>query len=115
MHRILSLLCLSALVGGCGSSSSNDTGTLATACESASTALCTRASSCGLLSHLGFSSVSDCVTYLESASACSTKVCPSGKTYNSSQASTCLSDIQKGACGSGAPASCGSGYSSLCQ
>jgi|GEM_PF-2407260 len=116
MHRlILSAVCLSTLLVGCGSSSNNDTGTLAAACESASTDLCNRASSCGKLSQLGFSSVSACISYLESASACSTKVCPSGTTYNSSQASTCLSDIQNGPCGSGLATSCGSGYSNLCK
>ncbi len=112
-RRILSVLCLSALLVGCGSSSPSDTSTLAATCESASNALCTRASNCGLLSSLGFSSVAACVTAAENLAGCSTKVCPSGTTYDSSVASNCLSDIQKGACGSGEPGSCASGY--LCR
>jgi hypothetical protein len=111
---ILAVLCLSALCVGCGgSSSNNDTSTLAATCESASNALCNRASKCGLLSNLGFSSVAACVTAAENAAGCSTKVCAAGTTFDSSVASNCLTDIQNGACGSGEPGSCTSGY--LCR
>ncbi len=113
-QSILAVLCLSALSVGCGgSSTSNDTSTLAATCESASNALCNRASQCGLLSSLGFASVAACVTAAENAAGCSTRVCPTGTTFDSSVASNCLTDIQNGACGSGSPGSCASGY--LCR
>ena len=108
---ILGVLCLSALGCGSGSSNSYDTSTVVAACDSASTALCNRASTCGKLASLGFASVSACVAYAENLAGCSTLVCPSGTTYSSSLASTCLTDIQNGACGSGKPAAC----SDLCQ
>jgi len=75
------------LLAGC---SSTDTGTPAAACNSAISAVCNKASSCN---SLGTISVQECITVGESAANCATASCGVGKTYNSSAASQCISDI----------------------
>ena len=92
MRFALAFVCLSLLVGACGS---NDTSSPAAACNSLANTICNKASQCSLL---GTTSVSTCVTNFETQASCSTQMCPSGKSFNSSAASQCLSDIGNESC-----------------
>jgi len=99
---MLTVVGLSAGLAACGGSSSNTYSSYSTACVAEATDLCNRASRCGIISS---GSVNTCITDFETAYACSAG-CPSGMTFNSAQASTCINDVNSGACGSGVPTSC---------
>jgi hypothetical protein len=111
MRNVLAVLCASVALAGCGSSST-DTSTPQAACNSFVSTTCNRLYACS--SSLPGTAAS-CTTAAEAQLGCSTAACPSGKTFNSSAASQCLSDVNSESCtdinNAVTPASC----SNTCQ
>jgi len=103
MRRLLMLAGLCAVAVGC----SSGTGNPADACNTAANTICNKLSSCGSLNGI---TVAQCVTEAETAATCSTRTCPSGTSFDSNLANTCLNDINSASCtnigGGTFPASC---------
>ena len=89
MRRFLAAASLSALLSACGSDTSNPVA----ACNSFATAVCNKATSCNLS---GITSA--CANNLEAALGCSNAACPSGQSFDSGAASSCVSAINGLSC-----------------
>ena len=100
---MLTVVGLSACLAACGGSSSTTFSSYTAACQAEATDLCNRAVRCGVISS---GTLNTCISDFEMNYTCSTG-CPGGETFNSAQATTCVNDINNGACGSGLPTSCG--------
>ena len=70
------------------------------ACNQAMAAMCERANTCGALSGMGFSSVSECTTNMQALNCSNTSdiTCDPGETFQQSQAKKCISDLKNQAC-----------------
>jgi len=99
MRRVVLAALVVAAVSGC-SSSSNNTSDPVSACKSAINAVCTKLFNCYPSEAAQvYTNVGTCETTL-SATGCTTAntTCPTGKTYNSSNASQCITDYSKQSC-----------------
>jgi len=95
LRRLLVAVGVSALAAGCGTSST-DVSTPVAACNSFVSAGCNKASSCSLLT-TGVT-VSQCITTAEAAASCSTRSCPTGTTYDSAAATSCINNLNAQSC-----------------
>ncbi len=77
-------------------------GSPADACNQAMASVCNKIYSCidtqTIQTTLGYTSQSDCTIKLQAQYNCANLTCPQGKTYNSTNASTCINDINTEAC-----------------
>jgi hypothetical protein len=103
MRKLLMLAGLCAVAVGCSSSN----GDPASACNNAVNTICNKLSSCNSLNG---STVAQCITAAEAAATCATRTCPSGTSFDSNLATTCINDINNASCanvsGGTFPASC---------
>jgi len=107
MRSLLVAASLAALLSACGSDTSNPVA----ACNSFASAICNKASSCNVS---GITSA--CASNLEAGLGCSTAACPSGQSFDSGAASSCISAINGLSCTDAGndlengtlPSSCGS-------
>jgi hypothetical protein len=102
MHRTLSALLLAAVVG-CGGSGNNgsagNTSDPVAACKNLFTTLCNKLFQCnpsGAAQAYGSSSA--CVTALSGNCNAAGTACPSGTSYNASNAATCINDYANESC-----------------
>ncbi len=94
MRRLLLAIGLSVCAVGCSSSTSTDNPT--DACNSVVNAGCNKASACNQLTN-GVT-VQQCITAAEAAAGCATIACPTGKTFNSGNASSCVNAVNAQSC-----------------
>jgi hypothetical protein len=94
MRKLLIVVGLSVTAVGCGS---NNTGDPVSACNSFSSAACNRLYACDT-DHQLTGTADTCTTAAEAAAGCPTAACDPGKTFNSSNASSCVSAIQNESC-----------------
>jgi len=91
MRRILVVVGLvAAWVVGC--SSGPDVSTPAAACTSALTAQCNKVGSCS------GANVQTCINVAQDAGFCANAACPTGTTYNSANAATCINNYSAQSC-----------------
>ena len=112
MHRSLSALVLAALLG-CGGSNggAGNTSDPATACKNLFTTLCNKLFQCNASGAAQiYGSASACASNLGAGCSTGNASCPSGTSYSSGNASTCINDYGSESCSdimSGVtPASC---------
>lgn len=117
MHRTLSALVLTALLG-CGGSNgaAGDTSDPVGACKNLFTTLCNKLFQCNpTQSAQAYGSSGACVTALSGNCTAAGTACPSGKSYNASNASACINAYAGESCtdvsNEVTPASC----SQICQ
>jgi hypothetical protein len=91
MRRVVAVLCASVALAACATST--DTGSASAACDSIASAVCTRQYACD--SSLP-GSVATCTTAAQTQ--CPNFSCTNSTTFNSAQASQCLSDINSQDC-----------------
>jgi hypothetical protein len=89
MRSLLLAASLSVLLSACGSDTSNPVA----ACNSFASAICNKASSCNVS---GITSA--CANNLEASLGCSSAACPSGQSFDSGAASSCVSAINGLSC-----------------
>lgn len=94
MRKLLVVVGLS--LGAVACSSGPDTSTPVAACNSTASAYCNKLSSCSALGT--GQSVTTCISATEIALSCSTQSCPSGTTYNSANAATCINNYSAQSC-----------------
>jgi Flp pilus assembly protein TadD len=115
MRTVLVAACLSVVLAGCSSDSSN-TSNPSQACTSFVTAACDRLFACQpTAAAAAYGTAANCATTLGTEANCSTASCASGKSFNSGQAQTCLNDYKNQTCaaveGATVPTSC----NTVCQ
>jgi hypothetical protein len=98
MWKSLAVLGLAVAFVGCGSSTSNTGGgglsSFSDFCVAADNAFCTRLYACEGAGYPG--SVAECETSTESG--CASKTCPTGTTFNATNASACVTAYQNESC-----------------
>ena len=100
MHRLKIVLVLAAALSGCGSGSgSTNTSDPVAACKSVFTTLCNKLFQCNA-SGAGqvYGSASACASSLGAGCSSGNASCPSGTSYNSGNASTCINDYGNESC-----------------
>jgi hypothetical protein len=101
MRASLPLVLLPLALLACGS---DNPSTPSAACNAVAVAVCNKEYSCQpSLS----GTASGCAAAAEAEEDCSTSSCPSGETFNSSNAGACVDGINSGGCSLSLPASCG--------
>jgi hypothetical protein len=101
MVKLFAAVCLSVACAGCGSSSSPDGGgggggleTFSAYCIAGANAYCVRLYQCEPSSFPG--TVAECEATPDQN--CGTRTCPAGTTFNSANASTCVTSFQNELC-----------------
>ncbi|HTS81714.1 MAG TPA: hypothetical protein VMH40_14030 [Myxococcaceae bacterium] len=90
MRKLLVVTSLSILASACGGA---DTSNPVAACNSFASAVCSKATSCN---YPGVTSA--CQTNLENLFGCAQAACPSGQSFDSGAASSCISAINGLSC-----------------
>lgn len=99
MRKLLLVIGLSVLVSACGSSN-NNTSTPLEACQSLVSTLCNKIFQCFPTQAAQlYANAAACTTAVEATTCTAANTtCPTGKTFSSSQASTCINDTAAEAC-----------------
>jgi hypothetical protein len=116
MRRVLAALCLSAVLAACSSDSNGSTDNPVEACNSFSSAVCNRFFACDATAAANvYGNVTACISDVSAQASCSTASCPTGKTFNSSQAQTCLNDLTNQSCPDNANSTLPTSCTTICQ
>ena len=97
MRPLLMVACLSVALAGC--SSGPDVSTPTAACNSASTTLCNRYFACDSAgATAAWGSASNCASHGVGLFTCATAACTSPRTFNSSNAASCVDGLGSISC-----------------